>query len=91
LARIGKLMRASPNSGTADRATINVLASLGATGGAYAINPSLALGVPAAMAANRMAGSYLRSGALANRLIEGAAPTQVVPSLAAGYNALLRP
>ena len=80
LARIGKLMRAPPNSGTADRAMIN--AAVGAyTGGsaagglAHMMDPSFAIGVPVALAANRAAGSYLRSGSLANRLIENAIGT----------------
>lgn len=80
LARIGKLMRAAPNSGTADRAWVN--AAMGAYSGgslaagmAHLLDPSVAIGVPAVLAANRAAGSYLRSGALANRLIEGAMGT----------------
>jgi hypothetical protein len=69
LARIGKLMRAAPQTGTADRALINA-----ATFGGPLAAPSVytAVGIPAALAANRLAGGYLRSGGLANRLIEGA-------------------
>ena len=62
------------------------------------INPAYAAGVPAVLAANRMAGSYLRSGAVANRLIESGLnpgmvrpPSSVVPGVAAGYNALFPP
>jgi hypothetical protein len=77
LARIGKMMRAPPQTGTADRAMVN--AATGAFGGgtaaaglAHLLSPQVAIGVPATLLANRMAGAYLRSGSLANRLIEGA-------------------
>jgi hypothetical protein len=75
LARIGKLMRAAPQTGTADRMLVNLMAA-GGTGaiGALAANPSMALTVPAGLVANRLAGSYLRSGAAANRLIQAALP-----------------
>lgn len=70
LARIGKLMREPPQTGSADRALIN-FATLGlAGGGAATLNPVMAATVPAALAANRASGAYLRSGFLANRLIE---------------------
>ena len=80
LARIGKLMRAPPNSGTADRAAVN--AAMGAYSGgsmaagmAHLMDPSVAVMVPSALAANRAVSSYLRSGSLANRLIENAIGT----------------
>ena len=80
LARIGKLMRAPPQTGTADRAAINLLAA-GSIGLPATItsNPWSLLGVPAALAANRGAGAYLRSGSLANRLIENATAGQPNP------------
>jgi hypothetical protein len=75
LARIGKLMRAAPQTGTADRALINAgvgaLSGLTAAGGAaQLINPWNAVGIPAGLTANRLVGGYLRSAPLANRLIE---------------------
>lgn len=71
LARIGKLMRAAPQTGSADRALVN-FATAGAAGGtALAANPWAMATVPAALAANRGGLAYLRSGGLANRLIEG--------------------
>jgi hypothetical protein len=97
LARIGKLMRAAPQTGTADRWLVNSLL-LGGVGGSAYLNPAYAAGVPAALTANRMAGAYLRSGAAANRVIEGALtpgmyrPSQVVaPAVAGIENALNRP
>jgi hypothetical protein len=77
LARIGKLMRAPPQTGTAERATINALTA-GAVGGApFVVNPWIAATLPATLAANRAAGGYLRSNALASRLIEGAIGPEV--------------
>jgi hypothetical protein len=67
LARIGKLMRAPPQTGTADRSLINLLA-LGGTGAPLFMNPAYAATVPAILAANRFGGAYLRSGGLANRV-----------------------
>jgi hypothetical protein len=67
LARIGKLMRAPPQTGTADRSLINLLA-LGGTGAPLFMNPAYAATVPAILAANRLGGAYLRSGGLANRV-----------------------
>jgi hypothetical protein len=75
LARIGKLMRAAPQTGTADRMLVNLMAAGGAGGiAALAANPSMALTVPAGLAVNRLAGNYLRSGATADRLIQAALP-----------------
>jgi hypothetical protein len=71
LARIGKLMRAAPQTGTADRALVNAAAFSGLAG-LGSITPTGALYTAGTLAANRAAGSYLRSGSLANRLIEGA-------------------
>jgi len=71
LARIGKLMRAPPQTGTADRAMVN-LAVAGGLPAVASITPATAAGTAAMLAANRAAGSYLRSGPLANRLIENA-------------------
>lgn len=71
LARIGKLMRAPPQTGTADRALVNAL-TLGGGGGLAYLNPAYAAGVPAALALNRGVGSYLRSGFLANQVIRNA-------------------
>ena len=97
LARIGKLFRAAPQTGTADRTLVNAL-TLGGAGGLGYLNPYYAAGVPAALAANRAAGSYLRSGALANRLIESSLnpgmvrpPSAAIPAVASGYNALIPP
>jgi hypothetical protein len=90
LARIGKLMRAAPQTGTADRAAINLLA-LGGTAGPALLNPVYAAGVPLALAANRAAGGYLRSAGLANRLIQSSLnpPVNVggVPLSAGAYGA----
>jgi hypothetical protein len=77
LARIGKLMRAPPQTGTADRMLVNLIAAGGTGIPALVAHPASTLGVPAALAANRMAGAYLRSGSLANRLIENAIGPQV--------------
>ena len=81
LARIGKLMRAPPQTGTADRMLINLMAAGGAGGAAaLAANPSMALTVPAGLAVNRLAGNYLRSGATAQRLIDAALPDAGQPN-----------
>ena len=81
LARIGKLMRAPPQTGTADRMLVNLMAA-GGTGavGALATNPSMALTVPAGLAANRLLGGYLRSEGTANRLIDAALPDVTAPN-----------
>jgi hypothetical protein len=71
LAKIGKLMRAPPQTGTADRMLINTLA-LGGTGLPMFLNPTYAAGVPAALAINRGAGAYLRSGFLAGQVTKNA-------------------
>lgn len=70
LAKIGKLMRAAPQTGTADRAAVTALALSPGAIASYAMNPLYAASIPATLAANRGVGSYLRSGGLANRLIE---------------------
>lgn len=72
LARIGKLMRAPPQTGTADRALINLLALGGTALPPFLTNPWSAVGVPAMLAGNRLLGAYLRSGGLANRVITSA-------------------
>lgn len=94
LARIGKLMRAAPQTGTADRAMINALA-LGGTGlPPLFANPWTAAAVPAALAANRVGGAYLRSGFLANQVIRNAlqpplaSPYALAPSVVTGSNPL---
>ena len=81
LARIGKLMRAPPQTGSADRALVNLMA-VGSTGALahLAANPSSALTVPAGLLVNRLAGNYLRSGATANRLIQAALPDAGQPN-----------
>jgi hypothetical protein len=56
---------------------VNLIASGGTGIPALVAHPASTLGVPAALAANRMAGAYLRSGSLANRLIENAIGPQV--------------
>ena len=71
LARIGKLMRAPPQTGTADRGIINLLA-LGGTGAPLLFDPTYMAAVPSALALNRAVGSYLRSGPLADRVIGNA-------------------
>ena len=71
LSRIGQLMRTPPQTGTADRGLINLLA-LGGTGAPLLFNPAYAATVPAMLAANRAGGAYLRSGFLANQVIKNA-------------------
>ena len=83
LARIGKLMRAAPQTGTADRLTINAGVGAGLAGG-Y-LTPESALLTAGALGANRLAGNYLRSGATAQRLIDNTIGAEGVP-----VNALLR-
>ena len=74
LARIGKLMRAPPQTGTADRMLINA-AAVGGTGlPALVAHPATAIGVPTGLLANRLIGNYLRSGSTADRLINAVAP-----------------
>jgi hypothetical protein len=81
LARIGQLMRAPPQTGTADRMLVNLMAA-GGTGaiGALAANPTMALTVPGGLAANRLMGNYLRSAGTANRLIGAALPDISTPN-----------
>jgi hypothetical protein len=81
LARIGKLMRAPPQTGTADRALVNLMA-VGSTGALahLAANPSSALTVPGGLLVNRLAGGYLRSGSTAERLIQAALPDAGQPN-----------
>jgi len=96
LARIGKLMRAPPQTGSADRALINFATTGLAGGSAFAANPLMMASVPAALAANRAVGGYLRSGGLANRLIEGTLnpspfqPRAISPVVAPTANVLMR-
>jgi hypothetical protein len=71
LSRIGQLMRTAPQTGTADRGLINLLA-LGGTGAPLLFNPAYAATVPAMLAANRVGGAYLRSGFLANQVVRNA-------------------
>jgi len=87
LARIGNLMRAAPQTGTADRMAVN-MAGLAGLSGLASITPTGAAVTAAGLAANRAAQSYLRSPATANRLIENA----IGPSGAAvdPYQAALR-
>jgi hypothetical protein len=97
LARIGKLMRAAPQTGTADRLAINALALGGGSGLAYyAANPLAALGVPAALAANRAANVWMRSpqmvrNAISNALNPAPYAPGIIPGVASGYNALRQP
>lgn len=70
LARIGKLMRAPPQTGSADRAAINFAAGGLAGGSVFTANPLMMAALPATLAANRAGGAYLRSNFLANRVIE---------------------
>ncbi len=97
LARIGQqFLKPPPNSGTPDRMLVNALLGGGAVSAAIA-NPWSIAAVPAGLAANRLVGGYLRSGGLANRMIDSslnpstaasrAAPI-VGPAAAIGYNAL---
>jgi hypothetical protein len=80
LARIGKLMRAPPQTGTADRMLINA-AAVGGTGlPALVTHPATMVGVPAGLMANRLLGMYLRSGGTANRLIDAVAPDLTRPN-----------
>ncbi|HKP24024.1 MAG TPA: hypothetical protein VJV39_09175 [Dongiaceae bacterium] len=74
LAKIGNLMRKAPDSGTADRAVVN-LAATGNLAALAPFTPETALTIGSVLAANRAAGSYLRSGATTNRLIENALGT----------------
>lgn len=71
LARIGKLMRAAPDSGTGDRLMINAAAAGGIPALANISLPA-AMGTAATLAANRGIGSYLRSNGLAERAIQNA-------------------
>jgi hypothetical protein len=71
LSRIGQLMRTPPQTGSADRGLINLVA-LGGTGAPLLIDPLYAATVPTALAANRLAGSYLGSDFLANQVINNA-------------------
>lgn len=96
LASIGKLMRAPPQTGSADRMMINLLAGGGAAATGFAANPLAMLTVPGGLVANRMAQSYLHSPGLANRLINsslapgvpstGSMAPLVVPPLANAFN-----
>jgi hypothetical protein len=74
LARIGKLMRAPPQTGTADRMLINALAVGGTGAPAVIAHPLSMITVPSALAANRVMGNYLRSEGTASRLIDAALP-----------------
>jgi Transglycosylase SLT domain len=101
LARIGQQFLKPPaNSTTADRQMINALLTGHViTSGLASVtaNPYLVGAVPAGLAANRLAGGYLRGAGLANRLIDSSinpnlAPSAmapiVAPAAAIGYNAL---
>lgn len=93
LSKIGQLMRTPPQTGTADRGLINLLA-LGGTGAPLIFNPAYAATVPAMLAANRVGGSYLRSGFLADQVIRNAlrpplpSPYALAPSVITGSNPL---
>lgn len=94
LARIGKLFRAPQNSGTPDRMMVN-LGVAAATGAPALLNPMYAIGAPAALAANRVGQSILRSPALAQQIIDSRLapnllrpPAPVPAAVGAGYNAL---
>jgi hypothetical protein len=71
LARIGQqFLKPQPNSGTADRLLANSLVGNGAGLAAFA-HP---IGAVAGLTANRLAGSILRSGPVANKLISRSIP-----------------
>jgi hypothetical protein len=98
LARIGKLFRASPQTATADRLTVNAL-TLGAPGGAaYMLsNPAYLGAIPAALLANRLGNAALRSNWLARNAIASGmgqvspyAPS-ILPGAVSGWNALQPP
>lgn len=97
LARIGKLMRAAPDSGTADRALINYLALSGAGASTMLKDPTYIAGVPALLLANRLGGAALRSDWAAKQVIENALnpryypPAATAAGTAAGVNALNPP
>ncbi len=82
LARIGQqFFRAQPNSGTPDRMLVNSILGGGAAShlGAVAVgaaNPASLVAVPAGLAANRMAGSYLRGNFYTNNLLNSTLGTQ---------------
>lgn len=100
LARIGQLfLKPSPNSTTADRLLVNSLLGGGAVSAAIA-NPWTAVSIPIGLAANRAAGNYLRSGWLADRLIESSINPPAIssqlgpyvsPVAVIGANALIPP
>jgi hypothetical protein len=99
LARIGQqFLKTPPNSGTADRMLVNSLLGGAGAGTAFA-HPLAAATVPMGLVGNRLGGAYLRSGLLANRLIDSslrppAHPSLTPPALLAGSignNALDRP
>jgi hypothetical protein len=101
IARIGqRFLKEPPNSGTAIRSMI--YGGLGLGGGALGLNelgvgPELspgattsALALPAALLAGRFAGSALRSGPLANALINRSlSPGAGIPALSGGATNLL--
>lgn len=96
LARIGKLFRASPQTGTADRLAVNALALSPSGALGYLADPAFLAGMPATLALNRAANMYLRSNTLARNLIATGATPQpyapsVIPGVASGYNALNPP
>jgi hypothetical protein len=96
LSRIGQLMRTPPQTGTADRGLINLLA-LGGTGAPLFMNPAYAATVPVGLAANRYGGAYLRSGWLANQVTQNAlkpplpSPFVLGAPLVTGGNPLQQP
>ena len=71
LARIGKLMRAAPQTGTADRLAVNLATGAGLAG-LYNLTPGGVAVTGGTLAANSMAGHYLRSQGAAERLIMNA-------------------
>lgn len=74
LARIGKLFRAAPQTGSADRAMVNFGTGVGVGGSGLAalFHPSVLLGVPATLTANRLLQAGLRSGPVAEQAINTA-------------------
>lgn len=91
LARIGQLMKPPPSSGTAERSSMLYagakLAELAgaAAAGSYAGLVPAAAGLGAGIAGGRLAGAYLRSPGLANRMIQ----SSLYPSVY-GVNPLLQ-
>ena len=94
LARIGQqFLKPQPNSGTADRMLVNGMllggqSTMGGLAAAGMTNPLALAGIPAGLAANRLLGSYVRSGGLANRVINSSLNPAQNPLVGAAGQAL---